>query len=59
MDAWKQLKLMRAYEHRKKLEMMGAMVLSSAAATRRGREDSRLGNLPGSRLVPSLAVGAL
>lgn len=29
-DAWKQEKLMRAYDARKKLEMTGAMVLSSA-----------------------------
>lgn len=30
IEAWKQLKLMREYEQRKKLEMMGAMVFNSA-----------------------------
>lgn len=30
MEAWKQLKLIRAYEQRKKLEMIGAMVFNSA-----------------------------
>lgn len=30
MEAWKQLKLIREYEQRKKLEMIGAMVFNSA-----------------------------
>jgi hypothetical protein len=30
-EAWKQEKLISAYEARKKLEMMGAMTFSSAA----------------------------
>lgn len=39
MEAWKQLKLIREYEQRKKLEMMGAMVFNSA-----GGETGQRGN---------------
>lgn len=34
IEAWKQLKLIREYEQRKKLEMIGAMVFNSAIGKR-------------------------
>lgn len=39
MEAWKQLKLIREYEQRKKLEMIGAMVFNSAGGETGKREN--------------------
>lgn len=41
-EAWKTEKLMRAYEARKKLEMMGAMMFSSANGRQERREEFKI-----------------